>query len=170
MGEGATMKRIIRKASNLALVWLVMVLGATAASASHYRLPIDPMIPASEATLLAKAGVTTTLALLQEVATTDKRKALAKKSGLTQERVDALAHQVDLLRISGLGPSMVALLQASGVANSKALAAEDSAALHQKMTATNASAKISPVIPQLGLVATWIASAKALPQVVTGLK
>jgi predicted flap endonuclease-1-like 5' DNA nuclease len=151
-------------------MWVALVLGAPVANASHYRLPIDPMIPATEATLLAKAGVTTTLALLQEVATADKRKALAKKSGLTQERVTDLAHQVDLLRIDGLGPSMVRLLQASGVANSRALAGEDPAALHQKMTAANASAQISPVIPQVGLVSAWIGAAKALPQVVTGLK
>ncbi len=158
------------RVSGLAAMWVAWTLAAPVANASHYRLPIDPMIPSAEATLLAKAGVTTTLALLQEVATPDKRTALAKKSGLTKQRVDDLAHQVDLLRIDGLGPSMVRLLQASGVMSSKALAAEDPAALHQKMTTTNASAQITPVIPQVGLVSAWIAAAKALPQVVTGLK
>jgi len=143
---------------------------ADLAQASHYRLPLDSMIPDPETKQLAKAGVTTTLALLQEVGTPDKRKALANKSGIPLERIETLSHQVDLLRIDGVGPSMVRLLQASGIRNSKALAQQDAAGLLQKMTAANAAAQISPVLPREGLIADWIGSAKRLPQVVSGLE
>lgn len=139
------------------------------AQASHYRLPVSNMVTTQEADALAKAGVATTLALLQEVGTADKRKALAQKSGIPVDRLEALAHQVDLIRFDGIGPSMVKLLQASGIQNSRALASADATSLHAQIVAANDANKIAPVVPQPGLVAEWVAAAKRLPQVVTGL-
>jgi predicted flap endonuclease-1-like 5' DNA nuclease len=143
---------------------------APAAHASHYRLPIDNLISTAEADALAKGGVTTTLALLEAVTTQTKRASLAKKTGLPLARIDALAAQVDLIRIEGIGPGVVRLMQASGVAHSRALATADASALHAKLTAVNASAKILGVIPPEGLVAAWISKAKSLPQAVEGLR
>lgn len=173
-GEGGLVRAgRIGLAARLGVV--VLALAALASSApsshaSHYRLPLDPLITDQDTAALAKAGVTTTLALLQEVTTADKRKALAKRSGLAMDRIETLAKQVDLIRLDGVGPSMVRLLQAAGVRHSKGLAAESAASLLEKMTAANESNKITPVLPPEGLIAEWIAAARRLPQVVTGLE
>ncbi|HRE90557.1 MAG TPA: DUF4332 domain-containing protein [Myxococcota bacterium] len=144
-------------------------LSSAPAMASHYRLPVSNLVSTTEADQFAKVGVTTTLQLLQEVGDPTRRQAFAKKSGVSVERLEALAHQVDLIRFDGIGPSMVALLQASGVKNSRALASADAEALHAAIVSANEANKISQAVPQPGLVAAWVAQAKRLPQVVTGL-
>jgi predicted flap endonuclease-1-like 5' DNA nuclease len=150
----------------------VVACGAMAsapAMASHYRLPVSNLVSSSEAEQFAKVGVSTTLQLLQEVGDPARREAFAKKSGVSKDRLEALANQVDLIRFDGIGPSMVALLQASGIKNSRALATADADALHAAIVSANEANKISQAVPQPGLVAAWVAQAKRLPQVVTGL-
>lgn len=146
-----------------------LVAAPIAAQASHYRLPVDNFISAEETAALEKAGVSTTLALLDQVSTPAKRQKLAKATGLSVARLTALAAQVDLLRIDGIGPSMVRLLNASGVMHAKQLAQSSSAALFAKVSSTNLAQKISMVTPREALIAEWIGAAKSLPQVVEGL-
>ena len=156
----------------LLLVALVVAAftAAPAARAGHYRLPIAGLVDASDTAALAKAGVTTTLALLQEVSTEAKRKKLAQKSGLTIGRVAALAAQVDLLRIDGLGPSMVRLLQGAGIRHSKDLASAASAALRVKLEAVNGVQHIAGAVPMAEVLDSWIGQAKRLPRAVDGLE
>lgn len=142
---------------------------APTAEAGHYRLPLEGLISQSETDLLKKAGVLTTLALLDQVKTPAQRKRLAAKTGLDQARVDALARHVDLLRIDGIGPTMVRLLDAAGVRHSRALGAESAAALLARMTSVNAGVKIANVLPPEGQVAAWVAAAKQLPAALDGL-
>lgn len=139
------------------------------ARASHYRLPLPGIVSADEAQLLAKAGVDTTLKLLGRVKTPAQRAELAGATGLSPERVAILAAQVDLLRFSGIGPTMVRLLNASGVPHSAALAAESPAALRERMVAVNLGAKIANAIPQERQIAAWVANAKRAPRAVEGL-
>jgi predicted flap endonuclease-1-like 5' DNA nuclease len=147
----------------------VALLVPAPAQAGHYRLPIEGLIDESESQALAKAGVTTTLALLQEVASEAKRLKLAQKSGLTIGRVAALAAQVDLLRIDGLGPSMVRLLQGAGIRHSKDLAAAASVALRTKLEAVNGVQHIAGAIPLPEVLDSWIGQAKRLPRAVNDL-
>ena len=159
----------------LLLVALVGLLGAAFAAApvahaGHYRLPIEGLVDDNDTKALAKAGVTTTLALLQEVSTDAKRLKLAQRSGLTIGRVAALAAQVDLLRIDGLGPSMVRLLQGAGIRHSKDLAAAASAALRVKLEAVNGVQHIAGAIPMAEVLDSWIGQAKRLPRAVDGLE
>lgn len=144
-------------------------LAAMPAQASHYRLQVSNLVTQTEADQFAKAGVTTTLLLLQEVGDDARRQAFAKKTGIAVDRLVTLAHQVDLIRFDGIGPSMVALLQASGIQNSRALAAADADALHAQIVTTNEANRLTHAVPQAKLVAEWVAQAKRLPQVVTGL-
>ena len=148
---------------------LAAVLSAAPAHAGHYRLPIEGLVDDTDTKALAKAGVTTTLALLQEVATVAKRQKLAQRSGLTIGRVAALAAQVDLLRIDGLGPSMVRLLQSAGIRHSNDLAGAASAALRTKLEAVNGVQHISGTVPLPEVLDAWIGQAKKLPRAVEGL-
>jgi predicted flap endonuclease-1-like 5' DNA nuclease len=139
------------------------------ARAGHYRLPIEGFVSPEEAELLGRAGIKTTLALLQDVATAAKRKRLVELTGLPSERIEALACQTDLMRIDGVGPTMARLLTAAGVRHARALAGEDAAALVGRMTAVNQATRIANVLPREGLVAAWVAAARRLPQVLDGL-
>ena len=139
------------------------------ASAGHYRLPVENFVTTEESQALAKAGVDTTLSLLDQIARVDKRKALAAKSGLTYARLSALASQTDLLRVDGLGPSMVLLLQAAGVRHTRDLAGADAASLREKMRVANEVQNLAQVLPQEDVVRSWIGHAARLPQVLEGV-
>ncbi len=169
---------IARRGLRMRTVFLATLVGllatafatAPAAQAGHYRLPIEGLVDDADAKALAKAGVTTTLALLSEVSTGAKRQKLAQKSGLTIGRVTALAAQVDLLRIDGLGPSMVRLLQGAGIRHSKDLAAAASGALRVKLEAVNGVQHIAGAVPMAEVLDSWIGQAKRLPRAVDGLE
>lgn len=151
------------------LVMAVALFGATSAQAGHYRLPVDNFITQVETDQLAKAGINTTLGLLNEVKTAAQRKKVASVTGIALARVDELACQADLLRIDGIGPTMVRLLNASGVKHSKALGAEAAAALLERMKAVNLAQKIANVLPREGQVAAWVAAAGRLGPGIEGV-
>lgn len=159
---------ILKTLSALALAAALLVHAPTA-DAGHYRLPLEGLISQAETDLLHKAGVRTTLALLDQVKTPARRKRLAADTGLDLARVDTLARHVDLLRIDGIGPTMVRLLDAAGVRHSRALGAESAAALLARMTTVNAGVKIANVLPPEGQIAAWVAVAKRLPVAVEDL-
>jgi len=140
------------------------------ALASHYRLPVENLVTDTEATAFGKAGIQTTQALLEQIAKVDARQKLAAKSGLTFARLSALAAQVDLLRIEGVGPSMVRLLQAAGVHHTRDLKGASPSDLRDKMKVANDVQQIAPVLPQEDVLRDWIAQASRLSQVVEGLQ
>lgn len=151
------------------VVIVATVLGAGGAQASHYRLPVENFIGQAETDLLLKAGIKTTLGLLDEVKTPAQRKRVASLTGLAAERVEALACQADLLRIDGVGPTMVRLLNAAGVKHSRALGAESAGALRERMKAVNLAQKIANVVPQEGQLAAWVAAARRQGPAIEGL-
>lgn len=159
------------KRSILSAIGLVAVLGSSSvAQASHYRLPVENLVSEVETTALGKAGVDTTLVLLDKIAKVTARQALAAKTGLTFARLSTLASQVDLLRVGGVGPSMVRLLQAAGIRHTRDLKAASPAALRDKMRVANDVQGLTPVVPQEDVVRDWITQAAGLPQVVEGLQ
>ncbi|MCC6620470.1 MAG: DUF4332 domain-containing protein [Deltaproteobacteria bacterium] len=152
------------------LIALVLASSPLVAHAGHYRLPVDNLVTVDESNALSKAGIRTTLGLLDHVAPLDKRRALAAKSGLTFVRLSTLATQIDLLRVEGVGPSMVRLLQAAGIRHTRDLGAADAAGLREKMRVANGVHQISSVLPQEDVVRSWIESARGLPQILEGVQ
>ncbi len=148
----------------------VVPFGAPAALAGHYRLPIADFISETETAALSRAGITTTLALLDAVTTAPKRAELARKTTLARDRIDTLAGQVDLLRVDGIGPSVVRLLNACAMRDTRELGKADPKALHARMVTMNAASKILGAMPPEALVASWVAKARALPETVLGLR
>lgn len=143
---------------------------AGSAFASHYRLPVDNLINDNETEALKKAGIETTLALLDAVGSIAGREQVASKSGLTFARLSILASQVDLLRVNGLGPSMVRLLQAGGIRHARDLAQAAPADLHKRIEAANGVHRIAPVLPSEVILQDWIKQARSLKPVVEGLQ
>jgi predicted flap endonuclease-1-like 5' DNA nuclease len=130
----------------LAVAGALSVGVSSMASASHYRLPVDGLVTVDETEALKKAGIATTLDLLDAIAPKAGRESVASKSGLTFARLTTLAAQVDLLRVNGLGPSMVRLLQAGGVRHARDLAKAAPAELRARLEAANGVHRIAPVL------------------------
>jgi predicted flap endonuclease-1-like 5' DNA nuclease len=150
----------------VAFIALSLLFVARAAQASHYAVADVPrLITADEAEKLQKVGINTTEQLLEKAAKAKDRKALAKSSGLASAALMGLARRCDLLRLRGVGPEMVLLLEASGVKTTAELAKKDVAGLAAAMATANQAKKISdkpPADPQLQY---WIEEAKKLPPV-----
>jgi len=151
-----------------ALTALVVTFAGGAALASHYRLPADGLVSAHEHRVLDKHGIHTTEDLLRAAAPLASREALARKTRLPLPRLTTLACQVDLLRVSGIGPSMVKLLQSGGVRHTRDLRAASPAELAQRLSAANAIHNIAPVLPDEAMLEDWIAQATQLEWVLEG--
>jgi predicted flap endonuclease-1-like 5' DNA nuclease len=142
---------------------------AGTARASHYAVgDVPAIITADDAAKLTKAGVGTTEDLLQKAATPKDRKALTKASGLKATVVMDLARRCDLLRVKGVGPEMVLLLEASGVKTVADLAKKEAAALTSAADTANKAKKITEKPPTEPQFQDWIDQAKKLPPVIEG--
>jgi predicted flap endonuclease-1-like 5' DNA nuclease len=149
------------------LAGLTLRILAGSAAASHYAVgDVPTLISASDATKLSKAGVSTTEELLQKAAKAKDRKALTKASGLSMTAVMTLARRCDLLRIKGIGPEMVLLLEAAGVKTTAELAKKDGAALTTAANEANKAKKITEKPPTEPQFQDWIDQAKQLPVVI----
>jgi predicted flap endonuclease-1-like 5' DNA nuclease len=158
----------MRKGSSLSAVVLGLVLGlfAGTASASHYAVgDVPTLIKAADAAKLTKAGVATTEDLLAKTATAKDRKALAKASGLSGTALTDYAKRCDLLRIKGIGPEMVLLLEASGVKTVTDLSKKDAATLTAAADSVNKAKKITEKPPTEPQFTDWIGQAKQLPAI-----
>ena len=155
-----------RRYAACSILLLAAALTAGAARASHYALPDVPrLITPAQVDKLHKAGIETTEQLLDKAARGKGRKALAKASGLSGTELLGLAQRCDLLRIKGVGPEMVLLLEAAGVKSTADLAKRDAAGLTAAVTGANQGNKISENPPTEPQLADWIEQAKKLPQI-----
>jgi predicted flap endonuclease-1-like 5' DNA nuclease len=148
---------------------LTLTLSQGAALASHYAVgDVPTLISTADADKLKKGGVSTTEEMLLKAAQPKDRKALAKASGLPAATIMTIARRCELLRIKGIGPEMVLLLEAAGVKSSAELAKKDPAALTASSDAANKAKKITDKPPTEPQFQDWIAQAKALPTVIEG--
>ena len=148
---------------------LALHLLAGTASASHYAVgEVPTLIRAADAAKLTKAGVMTTEDLLRKAAKPKDRKALAKTAGLSGGALMDLARRCDLLRIKGVGPEMVLLLEASGIKTVADLAKQEAPALTASADKANKAKKITEKPPTEPQFQDWIDQAKQLPAVIEG--
>jgi predicted flap endonuclease-1-like 5' DNA nuclease len=153
-----------------ALLLAVLVLTGPDARASHYRLGSSGLLTGAELEALAPQDVHTTLELFRRTAALADRRTLARKSGLSFARLTELATQCDLLRIEGVGPSVVRLLQAAGVRHAADLRRARPKALYAVLVATNNTHRVMEVVPDERNLSGWIAQAKGLPKVLEGVR
>ncbi len=153
-----------------------LLLGALAlavappARASHYRLATSGIVSRAELTALQAAGVQTTADLLERTAPRRARVRLARATKLSAARLTELATQCDLLRVRGVGPTMMRLLQASGVRHTGLLSKATAASLRAKMGAANKLYRLTEVLPDEATVGDWIQQARALPRLLEGVR
>ena len=127
---------------------------------------IDGLSAFSAAKLKAQ-GIRTTAALLEAASTAKGRKALAAKTGISEQQLLEWANVSDYMRIPGMGKAKIGLVRAAGVTTVRELAYRNPARLAQNMRDVNEKQKIVRVLPSEKSVGDLIAKARKLPPKIT---
>ena len=119
-------------------------------------------ITAPTASKLKALGIRTTEALLEATRTVKGRKAIAAKTGITEQQLLEWANISDYMRIPGMGKAKVGLVRAAGVTTVRELALRNPARLAQNMREINDRRKLVRVLPSEKSVEQLIAQARML--------
>ena len=123
---------------------------------------IDGLGPHAQARLKAQ-GIRTTAGLLNNASTVRARKALAAKTGLSEQQLLAWANIADCMRIKGMGKVKAELLRAAGVVTVREFVQRNPERLAQAMKEANDKRKLVRVLPSDKSVAELIQRARKLP-------
>ena len=130
---------------------------------SAYHLSkIDGLGVHAQARLKAE-GIRTTAALLESASTPKGRKALAARTGLSEQQLLAWANIADCMRIKGMGKAKAELLRAAGVVTVREFVQRNPQRLAQAMKEANDKRKLVQVLPSDKSVAELIQRARKLP-------
>jgi len=132
-----------------------------------YPLSAIDGLTAVSASKLKSQGIRTTAALLEAARTVKGRKALAAKTGLSEQQLLEWANFSDYMRIPGMGTAKVGLVRAAGVATVRELALRNPARLAQNMKDLNIRRKRVRVVPSEKSVEQLIAQARKLQPKIT---
>jgi predicted flap endonuclease-1-like 5' DNA nuclease len=130
------------------------------AGASPY--PLAEILDKATAETLAKEKVVTSDDLLQRGARVKDRQGLAKATKLPDRKLAEWVKMCDLLRIKGVGPEMVKLLNAGRVTTVKQLRGSKAAPLYKRLLEANKKKKITQNPPTEEQLTAWIEHAKKL--------
>ncbi len=146
-------------------LWLACAAAAPSPTlASEYPLDqVVVLIPRVDAHRLRRAGIANTLDLLTYGRTAAGRDLLARRSGLSVERIDAWTALADLMRVRGIGPDVARLLTAVGVRTIADLQRCDPVATATAIRDVNKARRLSPNPPRAESLAYWIDLSRALP-------
>ena len=111
---------------------------------------------------LKSLGIRTTDRLLEAARTVKGRKALAAKTGISEQQLLAWANFSDYMRIPGMGKAKVGLMRAAGVATVRELALRNPTRLAQNMKEVNIRRKLVRVLPSERSVEQLIDKARRL--------
>ncbi len=115
---------------------------------------------------LHAAGIYYTAELLKAGATPVERRALAEKTGISQDLFLEWVNLSDLFRIKGIGEEYSDLLEEAGVDTVVELSRRNAENLHAKILEVNEAKKLVRRPPTLANIEGWIAEAKKLPRVI----
>ena len=127
-----------------------------------YSLSEIEGLSAYSAAKLKSQGIRTTDALLEAARTVKGRKALAAKTGISEQQLLEWANFSDYMRIPGMGKAKVGLVRAAGVATVRELAHRNPSRLARSMKDANVKRKLVRVLPSEKSVEQLIAQARKL--------
>ncbi len=119
------------------------------------------------ASKLKSLGIRTTDALLEAARTVKGRKALATKTGISEQQLLEWANVSDYMRIPGMGKAKVGLVRAAGGTTVRELALRNPAGLAQNIKEVNVKRKLVRVLPSEKSVEQLIAQARRLQPKIT---
>jgi predicted RecB family nuclease len=120
-------------------------------------------LSAQAATKLKSVGIRTTEGLLEAASTVKGRKALAAKTGLSEQQLLEWANIADCMRIKGMGKAKAELLRAAGVTTVREFVHRNPERLAQAMKEANEKRKLVGVLPSEASVKRLIEHARKLP-------
>jgi predicted flap endonuclease-1-like 5' DNA nuclease len=116
---------------------------------------------------LKSHGIRTTDAFLEAARNVKGRKALASKTGISEQQLLEWANVADYMRIPGMGKAKVGLVRAAGVTTVRELAHRNPARLARNMKEVNTKRKLVRVLPSEKSVEQLIAQARKLQPKIT---
>jgi predicted flap endonuclease-1-like 5' DNA nuclease len=123
---------------------------------------LDGLGPQAQARLKA-AGIRTTATLLERASTVKARKALAARTGISEQQLLAWANMADCMRIKGMGKAKAELLRAAGVSTVREFVQRNPERLARAMKDANDARRLVRVLPSEKSVAQLIQNARKLP-------
>src|ERR1700742_39809 len=124
-------------------------------------------LPSFAASKLRALGIRTTDGLLEATRTVKGRKALAAKTGISEQQLLEWANVSDYMRIPGMGRAKGGLMRAAGVAPVRELAHRTPSRIAQNMREVNIKRKLVRVLPSEKSVEQLIAQARKLQPKIT---
>lgn len=123
-------------------------------------------LTATEVNKLSKLGLNTTAELLKAAPSTKKEQELAKKAGISLDRMREAVNRADLVQVKGMGPAKADLFENAGVNSAKELAHRDPKKLTQTLEKyVTAHKELNYRAPDEKTVKTLVDRAKALYEV-----
>src|ERR1700752_5207673 len=104
-------------------------------------------LPSFAAAKLKSVGIRTTVKLLEATRTVKGRKALAAKTGISEQQLLEWANVSDYMGIPGMGKAKVGLVRAAGVTTVRELALRNPARLAQNIKEVNTKRKLVRILP-----------------------
>src|ERR1700694_6141784 len=132
-----------------------------------YPITEIPVLTAFSAANLKSLGMRPTDKLLEAARTVKGRKALAAKTGISEQQLLDWANVSDYMRIPGMGKAKIGLVRAAGVTTVRELALRNPARLAQNMKEVNTRRKLVRVLPSEKSVEQLIAQARKLQPKIT---
>jgi hypothetical protein len=132
-------------------------------STMTYPLSAIEGLTVYSASKLKSLGIRTTAALLEAARTVKGRKALAAKTGISEQQLLEWANFSDHMRIPGMGKAKIVLIRAAGVTTVRELGFRNPSRLTQSMKEANIRRKLVRVLPSEKSVEQLIERARKLP-------
>jgi len=157
--------------ASLLVLSVAATLGARApeAEASHYRFDRIELVTADEQRALRLAGIHDTQDLLRWTASRRNRAWLARTTAISYARLTELATVCDLLRIDGIGPTMVDALQKASIRDTTDLAYAAPTPLLERLRVVTRGTSMRQRLPDEDTLAMWIGDARRLPPLLEDL-
>lgn len=127
------------------------------ASVGHPMLPLSEIegIGPAYAEKLAKAGVFSVRALLDQARSEESRLRLSSQTGLGMGQLESWVAKADLSRIDGIGDDYLSLLHAIGIGTFQALAAGDPTQMRAEAVEVNDERHLVDAVPGEATFAKW---------------
>lgn len=151
-----------RTRPKLLLALLLLLVMAGPANASHYSLSKVDFVTATEKKAFARAGIHDTQVMLEWLQRQKDRTWVGRQTGITEERLRELGARCDLLRITGIGPSIADALMKSEILDVYDLARDEPSELLGRLRVATRGTPMARLLPAEDTLATWIRDAKRL--------
>lgn len=123
-------------------------------------------IDVKQATLLRKAGIRTTEALLRHAGTRRSRLELAGRTGIPAAEILVWARRADIMRVRGIGAEYATILEAIGIISLTDLCRWEPVGLMAALVEANTAKRLVRRLPSGSMVGEWLVSATQLDPLV----